>query len=183
MVSALQVGSILNFSLMYFLAPTAGAKVIGANLLQKLFSEQTLLAWGAPGVLHLYNDTAAAAAAERLNTRAISGDAKGVREDLPDMQRFHVMACAERDEHTLLSAGGHMFEKGAFSLASRATNLAYKVINLALDPSSASPHEEHFPWHIGFHHPCLDHQAALDSAGHGLCHCWLCSRDCGDIPL
>ena len=68
MISALQVGSILNFSLMYFLAPTAGAKVIGANLLQKLFSEQTLLAWGAPGVLYLYKDTAAAAAAERLNT-------------------------------------------------------------------------------------------------------------------
>ena len=68
MMSALQVGSILNFSLMYFLAPTAGAKVIGANLLQKLFSEQTLVAWGAPGVLYSHEDTAAAAAAEQLNT-------------------------------------------------------------------------------------------------------------------
>ena len=46
-----QVGSILNFSLMYFLAPTAGASAVGANLLQKLFSEQTLRAWGAPGLL------------------------------------------------------------------------------------------------------------------------------------
>lgn len=44
-----QVGSILNFSLMYFLAPTAGATAAGANLLQKLISEQTLRAWGAPG--------------------------------------------------------------------------------------------------------------------------------------
>ena len=52
----------MNFSLMYFLAPTAGAKAIGANLLQKLFSEQTLLAWGAPGVLCSYEDTVAAAA-------------------------------------------------------------------------------------------------------------------------
>ena len=26
-----------------------------------------------------------------------------------------------------LDAGGHMFEKGVFTLASRATNLAYKV--------------------------------------------------------
>ncbi len=68
MVSALQVGSILNFSLMYFLAPTAGAKVLGANLLQKLFSEQTLLAWGAPGLLHSHDNTAAAAAAEQSNT-------------------------------------------------------------------------------------------------------------------
>ena len=39
----------MNFSLMYFLAPTAGASVAGMNLLQKLFSEQTLLSWGAPG--------------------------------------------------------------------------------------------------------------------------------------
>lgn len=44
-----QVGSILNFSLMYFLAPTAGASAAGANILQKLFSEQTLRSWGAPG--------------------------------------------------------------------------------------------------------------------------------------
>ena len=46
----MQVGSIVNFSLMYFLAPTAGASVASANLLQKLFSEQTLKAWGAPGL-------------------------------------------------------------------------------------------------------------------------------------
>jgi hypothetical protein len=46
---AAQVGSIVNFSLMYFLAPTAGASAAGANLVQRLFSEQTLLAWGAPG--------------------------------------------------------------------------------------------------------------------------------------
>ena len=48
-VAWLQVGSIVNFSLMYFLAPTAGASAAGMNLLQRLFSEQTLLAWGAPG--------------------------------------------------------------------------------------------------------------------------------------
>ncbi|BDA48866.1 Protein RETICULATA-RELATED 3, chloroplastic [Coccomyxa sp. Obi] len=47
--STLVVGSIVNFSLMYFLAPTAGASVGATNLLQKLFSEQTLLAMGAPG--------------------------------------------------------------------------------------------------------------------------------------
>ena len=41
----------MNFSLMYFLAPTAGTTAAGANLLQKLFSEQTLLAWGAPGTV------------------------------------------------------------------------------------------------------------------------------------
>lgn len=45
------MGSILNFSLMYFLAPTAGASAACANLLQKLFSEQTLRAWGAPGMI------------------------------------------------------------------------------------------------------------------------------------
>ena len=75
-MTAAQVGSILNFSLMYFLAPTAGAKVVGANLLQKLFSEQTLLAWGAPGVLDLYKHTAATAAAEGSHTWAILDDAK-----------------------------------------------------------------------------------------------------------
>ena len=32
----------------------------------------------------------------------------------------------------LLGAGGHMFERGAFSVASRATNLAYKVSEIGL---------------------------------------------------
>lgn len=50
--AAAQVGSIVNFSLMYFLAPTAGASAGATNLLQKLFSEQTLLGMGAPGVTH-----------------------------------------------------------------------------------------------------------------------------------
>ncbi len=49
-LAAAQVGSIVNFSLMYFLAPTVGASAVGANLLQKLFSEQTLQALGAPGL-------------------------------------------------------------------------------------------------------------------------------------
>ncbi|KAK9827609.1 hypothetical protein WJX81_005832 [Elliptochloris bilobata] len=47
--STLVVGSILNFSLMYLLAPTAGAAAGGSGLLQRIFSEQTLVAWGAPG--------------------------------------------------------------------------------------------------------------------------------------
>ncbi|KAK9828962.1 hypothetical protein WJX72_003058 [[Myrmecia] bisecta] len=48
--STLVVGSILNFSLMYLLAPTAAAAGVGRqSLLAKLFSEQTLKAWGAPG--------------------------------------------------------------------------------------------------------------------------------------
>lgn len=42
----------MNFSLMYFLAPTAGASAGATNLLQKLFSEQTLLGMGAPGLAH-----------------------------------------------------------------------------------------------------------------------------------
>ena len=46
-----QVGSILNFSLMYLLAPTAGAAAGGGGLLQRIFSEQTLLGWGAPGAV------------------------------------------------------------------------------------------------------------------------------------
>lgn len=48
-----QVGSILNFSLMYFLAPTKAAvagAVVGGNLFQKLVSEQTLKNLGAPGM-------------------------------------------------------------------------------------------------------------------------------------
>jgi hypothetical protein len=44
-----QVGSILNFSLMYLLAPTAGAAGGGGGLLQRIFSEQMLVGWGAPG--------------------------------------------------------------------------------------------------------------------------------------
>ena len=47
--AAAQVGSILNFSLMYLLAPTAGAAAGGGGLLQRIFSEQILAGWGAPG--------------------------------------------------------------------------------------------------------------------------------------
>jgi hypothetical protein len=47
-----QVGSILNFSLMYLLAPTAGAAAGGGGLLQRVFSEQMLVGWGAPGASH-----------------------------------------------------------------------------------------------------------------------------------
>lgn len=44
-----QVGSILNFSLMYLLAPTVGRGSASGGLLAKLFSESTLKSWGAPG--------------------------------------------------------------------------------------------------------------------------------------
>ncbi|CAD7703622.1 unnamed protein product [Ostreobium quekettii] len=49
--STLIVGSILNFSLMYLLAatPTTLGGTTKMNLIQKLFSEQTLKNWGAPG--------------------------------------------------------------------------------------------------------------------------------------
>ena len=46
------MGSILNFSLMYLLAPTAaaaGGGGGGGGLLQRVFSEQILAGWGAPG--------------------------------------------------------------------------------------------------------------------------------------
>ncbi|KAK9809718.1 hypothetical protein WJX73_009349 [Symbiochloris irregularis] len=46
--STLVVGSILNFSLMYFLAPTTGGAAAG-GLLQRLFSDLYLRRWGAPG--------------------------------------------------------------------------------------------------------------------------------------
>ena len=49
--STLVVGSILNFSLMYLLAATPMSKTGAAsnNIIQKLFSEQTLKSFGAPG--------------------------------------------------------------------------------------------------------------------------------------
>ena len=44
-----QVGSIVNLSLMYLLAPTASSAAgKSAGLIQKLFSAQLLQAWGAP---------------------------------------------------------------------------------------------------------------------------------------
>ena len=48
--ATLVVGSIVNFALMYLLAPTASA-VGGApqGFIAKALSERTLLAWGAPG--------------------------------------------------------------------------------------------------------------------------------------
>ena len=48
--ATLVVGSIVNFALMYLLAPTgvAGAAA-GGGLIAKLFSEQTLISLGAPG--------------------------------------------------------------------------------------------------------------------------------------
>lgn len=52
--STVIVGSIMNFSLMYLLAPTAaaaGGAAAGGSLLQRALSEQTLRNWGAPGAL------------------------------------------------------------------------------------------------------------------------------------
>ncbi|CAD7704806.1 unnamed protein product [Ostreobium quekettii] len=53
--STLVVGSILNFSLMYLLAsiPATGSGVPKLNMLQKLFSDQILKSWGAPGA-HIF---------------------------------------------------------------------------------------------------------------------------------
>lgn len=48
---AVQVGSILNFSLMYFLAPTTAGVAGGAaagSFMQRLFSDVYLRSWGAP---------------------------------------------------------------------------------------------------------------------------------------
>lgn len=49
--ATLVVGSIVNFALMYLLAPTGAAAgaAAGTNFVAKLFSEQTLLGMGAPG--------------------------------------------------------------------------------------------------------------------------------------
>lgn len=49
--ATLVVGSIVNFALMYLLAPTASAATAGASagLISRIFSEQTLVSWGAPG--------------------------------------------------------------------------------------------------------------------------------------
>lgn len=52
--STIVVGSIMNFSLMYLLAPTAaaaGGAAAGGSLLQRALSEQTLKNWGCPGEL------------------------------------------------------------------------------------------------------------------------------------
>jgi hypothetical protein len=47
----LQVGSIVNFALMYLLAPTAAAAggAAGQSLLVRALSEEFLVKWGAPG--------------------------------------------------------------------------------------------------------------------------------------
>ena len=47
--STLIVGSILNFSLMYLLAPTAGTAAASTGLMHALFSPETLGRFGAPG--------------------------------------------------------------------------------------------------------------------------------------
>lgn len=48
--ATLVVGSIVNFALMYLLAPTGAAgAAAGGGLIAKLFSEQTLISLGAPG--------------------------------------------------------------------------------------------------------------------------------------
>eukprot|EP01024_Parvocaulis_polyphysoides_P044311 TRINITY_DN40802_c0_g2_i1.p1 TRINITY_DN40802_c0_g2~~TRINITY_DN40802_c0_g2_i1.p1 ORF type:complete len:368 (-),score=46.38 TRINITY_DN40802_c0_g2_i1:1305-2255(-) len=47
--STLIVGSIMNFSLLYLLAPTLASLGGGGSLIQKMFSEQTLKNWGIPG--------------------------------------------------------------------------------------------------------------------------------------
>ena len=45
----LQVGSIVNLSLMYLLAPTAASSAgKSLNFIEKLFSDQILRSWGAP---------------------------------------------------------------------------------------------------------------------------------------
>lgn len=46
-----QVGSIVNFSLMYFLAPTAGSSGAATGFISTLFSDRILRSWGAPGVV------------------------------------------------------------------------------------------------------------------------------------
>jgi hypothetical protein len=43
-----QVGSILNFTIMFTLAPTAAASA-GGNLIQKLMGDYYLKAWGVQG--------------------------------------------------------------------------------------------------------------------------------------
>jgi hypothetical protein len=44
------VGSIMNFSLMYLLAPTGSAAAsTGGGFISRALSEQTLKGWGAPG--------------------------------------------------------------------------------------------------------------------------------------
>jgi hypothetical protein len=45
----MQVGSILNFSLMYILAPTTGG-VAATSQLSRIISGATLTAWGAPSI-------------------------------------------------------------------------------------------------------------------------------------
>uniref|UniRef100_A0A7S0S1J2 Uncharacterized protein n=1 Tax=Chlamydomonas leiostraca TaxID=1034604 RepID=A0A7S0S1J2_9CHLO len=50
--STLVVGSIMNFSIMYLLAPTAGGAAAGAaggSFIARALSDQTLKSWGAPG--------------------------------------------------------------------------------------------------------------------------------------
>lgn len=49
-----QVGSIVNFALMYLLAPTGSTatSTAGMSLFQKMFSETTLKNMGAPGAWH-----------------------------------------------------------------------------------------------------------------------------------
>lgn len=53
LASHVQVGSIVNFSLMYLLAPTAaaaaGSSVAGQSLLVRALSDEFLVKWGAPG--------------------------------------------------------------------------------------------------------------------------------------
>lgn len=49
--ATLVVGSVINFSLMYLLAPTAGAAAAagGGSIVQRLLSDEFLKKWGAPG--------------------------------------------------------------------------------------------------------------------------------------
>ncbi|KAI8475234.1 MAG: hypothetical protein J3K34DRAFT_405046 [Monoraphidium minutum] len=48
--ATLVVGSVINFSLMYLLAPTAGAAAAGGgSMVQRLLSDEFLKKWGAPG--------------------------------------------------------------------------------------------------------------------------------------
>ena len=145
-MTAAQVGSILNFSLMYFLAPTAGAKVVGANLLQKLFSEQTLLAWGAPGVLDLYNTLQLQ---QQLRDQTL-----GQPQTMLKIIRQTFLTCSNIMLWPMLCGVDiHFWVQVATCL--RRVHSAWpagqriwliRSVDLASDPSSASPDEERFPW-------------------------------------
>lgn len=76
--STLVVGSILNFSLMYLLAPAAAVpgSAAASGLVSKIFSESTLQSWGAPGG-HMF-EPGAYSLSRRLLNLAYKGGVFGV---------------------------------------------------------------------------------------------------------